>query len=81
MIVSKTFISLTFENISLYEVQTPGSGIWKNPGSETLSLTVGKKNGCLQDPDPDLPALQRRRGPGQKQEPTGGVQNRKLLAE
>ena len=25
-----------FENISPFEVQTPGSEIWKNPGSENL---------------------------------------------
>ena len=28
-----------FENISPFEVQTPGSGIWKNPGSETLVVS------------------------------------------
>ena len=39
MIVPKTLISKTFENISPFEVQTPGSGIWKNPGSETLAAT------------------------------------------
>ena len=36
LIVSKTFISSIIENISQFEVQPPGSGVWKNPGSETL---------------------------------------------
>ena len=29
-----------FENISPFEVQNPGSGIWKNLGSETLLLDM-----------------------------------------
>ena len=58
MIVSKTFILLTVENISPFEVQTPESGIWKNPGSETLlGSSVADPNVYNLHTDPKPPGL------------------------